>query len=182
MIATATVTEFSVLRRCLRCGLTKPVDQFHLRRTRGDGLQTRCKKCVSQVHREWRERTGYSCVRPVCPSCKCLKKNPKAGYCGDCTKARNLVPARRRAIQERYFRTTYGIDYWDWALLFNSQDGKCAGCGARLRFDETTCVDHAHETGRVRGLLCRDCNLCLGNVRDNPGTLKRLVAYLEGPP
>ncbi len=47
--------------------------------------------------------------------------------------------------------------------LLNNQDGKCAIC--KYSWEENTenmCVDHDHETGKVRGLLCRSCNLKLG--------------------
>jgi hypothetical protein len=59
------------------------------------------------------------------------------------------------------------------------QEHKCPGCergekenGKRLA------VDHDHETGAVRGLLCSDCNLVLGLARDDWNVLKNLIDYL----
>lgn len=54
--------------------------------------------------------------------------------------------------------------------------GECATCGSVERL----CIDHDHATGRVRGLLCNDCNLSLGYAKDSIETLKNLIKYLEG--
>jgi len=57
------------------------------------------------------------------------------------------------------------------------QQRSCAGC--LLPIDRSAHLDHDHETGRIRGLLCPPCNLALGQLRDNPATLRRLMAYLD---
>lgn len=65
--------------------------------------------------------------------------------------------------------------------LLNSQKNKCAIC--KNPFDESerakmALVDHDHSTGRIRGLLCRDCNVALGTFKDNIGYLSRAIQYL----
>jgi hypothetical protein len=72
----------------------------------------------------------------------------------------------------------FGLSLEDYERRLDAQDGGCAGCGARPG-DGVLAVDHDHATGRVRGLLCRGCNVALGQVRDAPETLRRLAAYLE---
>lgn len=66
--------------------------------------------------------------------------------------------------------------------LMSKQKGKCAIC--KCEFSETDralipCVDHDHQTGAVRGLLCFNCNTVLGKVKDSPQILKRAISYLE---
>ncbi len=73
-------------------------------------------------------------------------------------------------------RKLYGIDDADWQGLLEAQDGRCGICGEQP--GHTLCVDHDHVTGRVRGLLCRECNHMLGNARDNIATLHAAVSYL----
>lgn len=59
-----------------------------------------------------------------------------------------------------------------------AQGGKCLLC---RRADEKLVVDHCHETGRVRGLLCTPCNNFLGWVEGSPGIMERAAAYLSQP-
>lgn len=56
-----------------------------------------------------------------------------------------------------------------------AQGFKCAICGER----ETKHVDHCHDSGRLREILCVGCNLGLGGFRDNPEFLSKAIAYLR---
>jgi len=64
--------------------------------------------------------------------------------------------------------------------MFQEQNGVCAICGCKGdgRW-KTLCVDHNHDTGNVRGLLCRSCNTALGQMKDDPSLLRNAVLYLE---
>jgi hypothetical protein len=79
----------------------------------------------------------------------------------------------------------YGITYEFYLALYQAQGGKCYIC-RRQPGKKRLAVDHNHETGEVRGLLCPGsdfgCNAMLGYIRDNVDTARRMVAYLEDPP
>lgn len=81
-------------------------------------------------------------------------------------------------LREYYLRNKYGLEPDDTAALLAAQDGACPGCLNPLGEGHAIHVDHCHDTGRVRGLLCRGCNLAIGNAGDDPGRLQRLVDYL----
>ena len=70
----------------------------------------------------------------------------------------------------------YPITVYQQRLLRKAQHGKCACCG---EVREYLVVDHCHESGYVRGLLCQGCNQGLGFFRDNPQILRAAAAYLE---
>lgn len=72
----------------------------------------------------------------------------------------------------------YGLTPVDYAALLAAQGGVCALCGSTQ--GRRLVVDHCHETGRVRGLLCTACNGALGKLGDTPEALLRVVAYLRG--
>ncbi len=69
----------------------------------------------------------------------------------------------------------YGLELADWDAMFEQQQGKCAACGEKAKLQ----IDHDHATGKVRSLLCSDCNTALGRVRESPVRLRLLIAYLE---
>lgn len=76
-------------------------------------------------------------------------------------------------------RSEYGITPEEYQALSESQGHVCAICGnPDLKYDNLA-VDHCHDTGRVRGLLCRLCNTGLGALGDKPEGLKKALAYLE---
>jgi len=72
-----------------------------------------------------------------------------------------------------------GISAHDWANAWHAQKGLCCGCKTLMDMGQKTHMDHCHTTGIFRGLLCSDCNVAIGILRDSPETLRRLAAYLE---
>lgn len=69
----------------------------------------------------------------------------------------------------------YGITNAEWDRIFDSQGGLCAICLVKPPVD----VDHHHGTGKVRGLLCRGCNVGLGQLGDTEEGLLRAIEYLR---
>lgn len=67
--------------------------------------------------------------------------------------------------------------------LWAEQDGKCLVCEVSLeprgRTSNAACVDHNHDTGEVRGLLCRGCNHGIGCLKDDPKVLEAAARYLR---
>lgn len=85
--------------------------------------------------------------------------------------------SQERALK---YRTRYGITIEDYETLSQQQDGRCALCGGLPRGTKRLHVDHCHETGRVRGLLCIGCNRALGALGDSPEGLARALTYVTG--
>lgn len=75
--------------------------------------------------------------------------------------------------RDRQYQKRYGITLADYDKMFKAQDGKCKICKSEQagRFGQHFAVDHCHETGIVRGLLCIKCNARLGWFEAN----KKLV-------
>jgi hypothetical protein len=75
----------------------------------------------------------------------------------------------------------FGITLDEFNKLFEIQNGKCAICGYSDLSDKNffPVVDHTHETGKVRGLLCMNCNMGLGKFKDNPEFLRSAINYLR---
>lgn len=100
-------------------------------------------------------------------------------------KAKNERNYERLKINRRnsQLRILYGITHADYEALLESQGGACAICGAtspRKTNKKHFSVDHCHDTGKVRGILCDPCNNGLGRFNDDPQLLRSALEYLEG--
>jgi hypothetical protein len=73
----------------------------------------------------------------------------------------------------------YGITVEQYDEMLATQSGVCAICAKTCATGRALAVDHCHETGKVRGLLCARCNPMLGFANDNIDVLKAAIAYLE---
>jgi len=79
----------------------------------------------------------------------------------------------------------YGMTAEEYDNLFELQGRVCAICGEPETAKHQSgnikrlCVDHDHETGKIRGLLCHRCNLGIGMLKDSPRILSSAIAYLE---
>lgn len=87
--------------------------------------------------------------------------------------------------RERRMRHRYGIGPDEYDAMFEQQRGLCAVCGeppdetnTRAHWGGKLCVDHDHDTGQVRGLLCNDCNLAVGYGK-SPDNLRAAADYLQ---
>ena len=96
---------------------------------------------------------------------------------------RNIDNARRRRRRaadpdhrDKRRAQSHGLSLQDYRAMRERQKNVCGICKTP---GKPLCVDHCHATGKVRGLLCRDCNLGLGNYKDNPVFTRAATAYLE---
>lgn len=82
--------------------------------------------------------------------------------------------------RQSYFdKLRYGLTPERRAELLAEQDGGCGICRGPLDGKRRGHVDHDHESGAVRGLLCHRCNTAIGLLREDPNTLRAAIAYLE---
>jgi hypothetical protein len=80
-----------------------------------------------------------------------------------------------RARKNREFKREYGITLEEYERLCVEQGGKCAICGT---VPKTLYVDHDHQTKKFRGLVCMQCNLGIGYLKDNPNIVGHALTYL----
>ena len=95
------------------------------------------------------------------------------------------IPSWTYEAKRNYnLKKKYGIDLEIYKNMLLEQKGVCKICGLpetaiiRGRI-AALAVDHCHETGKVRGLLCMNCNRMLGNAKDSTANLLNAIKYLE---
>jgi len=105
-------------------------------------------------------------------------------YCKECIAKRNKDrrKADPRKQEDCRLRKAYGITLEEYEQMVEDRNGLCDGCkeAPASGYNKGLYVDHCHETGKVRGILCQQCNTALGMVRDRVETLHNLIAYLRG--
>ncbi len=84
----------------------------------------------------------------------------------------------RRLASLRYTLKQYGLTLEEYEGMVAEQNGLCAICRHVCSTGQRLCVDHDHSTGRVRGLLCRSCNIAIGKLGDDPDLVRRALEYL----
>ena len=137
------------MKTCSKCKQIKPITAFYKRGEAKGGYKSACKVC--------------------------LKENP------ECKAARNKVwaaknPGRYKEIQ---LKRKFGISLDEYKQMLTNQQERCAIC----RIDQSElkrqlAVDHCHQTGKIRGLLCDTCNIGLGSFKDSVLNLSSAVQYL----
>ena len=143
-------------KTCSKCGVTKTFAEFSLSReateTRNAVYRSHCKECQATAARQW------------------FADNPE----------RANENRRRWNLQN-----TYGLTVAEYNALLREQGGVCAVCGkdeqnTRRRTGKQLrlAVDHCHDTGAVRGLLCLKCNRAIGLLDDDPVLMRKATSYL----
>ena len=186
------------MKRCSRCQVTKPLDAFYRSSQSPDGRQGHCKACNRDGLRERAARRPRKLRKRVeappgfkhCPGCKQIKPleafcnnrssgDGKAFYCKECHNARGSESRQRLYGGTRHYHLMrrYGVGDAEVAAMIEAQGGVCLICKGPL---DRPHVDHDHVTGKVRGVLCFNCNAGLGKFRDNVEIVERALAYLRG--
>lgn len=150
--------DTSIVKRCSTCQTEKPRGEFHKNKTTFDGLQNRCKACSLIAARAQYARVG----RP-----------------DNAARSREWRANNPRLAKDHKLKSVYGIELGWYEKTLATQEGRCAICettnpGGRGDFH----VDHCHDTGTVRRLLCANCNVGIGHFKHSVELLQKAIAYL----
>jgi hypothetical protein len=109
-------------------------------------------------------------------------KTGLANECKACKKvrAKNYYHSNTDKWRDKHYSAAYNLSIEEYVLLLAKQEGKCAICKCTESRDGTRfAVDHCHDTGKVRGLLCRPCNSAIGFLKDDYHNALAAARYLE---
>ncbi len=82
--------------------------------------------------------------------------------------------------RNRHYKRTYGITVDDYNRMFEEQQGVCKICSLPANHNSNhLCIDHDHDTGQVRALLCDTCNRGLGYFKDDSRLIEKAAEYLR---
>jgi hypothetical protein len=184
---------------CRDCGEARPVGEFTRDRSRPDGLSFYCKVHArrrllrSKDARQGPPKSRHKRAVEVpdghkwCPDCGLVKPlqdfvrntsqpSGRAPYCKPCHNVRGKASKDKVGGSRTYhLKRRYGITAEEVDEMLEAQGGLCAIC----RTEPAAHVDHDHDTGEVRELLCFNCNGGLGQFKDDPEVLRAAASYVE---
>ncbi len=172
-------------KQCTLCKEVKSRAEFYKTKWNRDGYFVHCKVCARRRLREQRVLRAKLNYRPpppgfqkMCPFCKETK--PAERFCRAIRESDGLQTYCKDCKSYFCRLKRYGLLLGEFEKILDSQGGRCAICNKDLDVDRRNRhLDHCHETGAIRGILCRGCNNGLGSFQDNPEILEKAAIYLR---
>ena len=157
-----------MMKTCTKCGENKPATlEYFFRDTKTkDNLCCQCKTCRTKAVLAYREtKRGQEIYKKI-------------------YKKQNQSKSGKLNSRKSHLKTHYSITLEQYDEMFKEQNGICIICGkpeTRTLYNTIThlVVDHNHETGKIRGLLCHNCNILIGCAKDNITMLQSAINYLH---
>lgn len=139
------------MKWCYKCREIKDLSEFYVAKRNANGVQSFCKSCARDISSSWRSR--------------------------------NRTVNRRYGLNWR-LKYKFNMSLDEYNVLLETQEHKCAICGrpemvTRNGIPKMMCIDHDHDTGKVRGLLCNNCNRGIGLIGEDPDWLQKAINYLS---
>jgi hypothetical protein len=167
------MSDLDVGEKCPACKRILPTSAFAANKSKLDGLRDPCRECGAAACRRRREAQGRTARRSGLPERHkhCLGRDEAKPWSewhrnatasdGPASRCQACSAAKRRSDHSK---RQYGITEAECDELIASRRGVCCICPSA----PATHVDHRHNTGRVRGVLCFSCNAALGQFRIGP--------------
>jgi hypothetical protein len=169
-------------KTCSKCNQDKDIDLFPPRKGGRYGTHSWCQDCFREYKKKYWEKNR-----------DLLSAKRKASYEAD--------PGRYKKQMKEYYHKSdkvewaykswssklqreYGMTVEQYEIMLSEQGGLCKICGreeTHRHFGKPVrmAVDHCHETGVVRGLLCRNCNVAIGLLGHSVSRLEKAICYLQ---
>lgn len=158
-------------KTCSKCGIHKTLEEFHVDRRSPDGRQSSCKACRKAASEARKERKKKYDQQRYAAQKEKVKRAVRKWQSNNPEKVQQYK--LKNALSRRYSLTVE-----EYQELLISQGGVCAICGGSDE-QQAFVVDHDHNTGQVRGILCHRCNCMLGFGRDDTTILQAGIEYLK---
>lgn len=173
-----------VTKICSKCKKEKYISEFSKHIKGRNGIRPDCKKCNAEYSAErWKDPKVRERINAY-------EKEYRESACGSLirkaySKSYSAKPEVKERTRAHWFRTEYGITLEQYKEMYFRQNGNCLICGEHFeeRGDNkltTLHIDHDHESGQVRGLLCHNCNSGIGYLKEDVSLLQKAMNYLRG--
>lgn len=183
---------------CSKCQTIKPYSDYAPHNTCRGGVNSICRSCERERRRariaamsedeyqQWRKRRNVDKRRyNATPRAKAKRKAHYEARKNSEWYLKYKETTLKKYSRANYLKVTFNITVADYDRMVSSQNNHCAACGCAPDSENSGCkygileVDHDHQTGKIRGLLCGRCNRGLGQFQDSVIRLEQAVTYLR---
>lgn len=170
------IEDMPTMKKCGDCKKVLSKDNFYKNKQTKDGLDFYCRRCQSEKKKKQREESSELVEKH--------RENGREWYVinKEYKKAQNKEWRENNISKFRNInlKRRFGITLEEYDSILNKQKDCCAICGIHKdEFSYQMVVDHSHTTGKVRGVLCRKCNLGIGHLNDDISLLEKSIEYLN---
>jgi len=144
------------MKTCSKCKTIQPLNEFHKSCSHKDGVNPQCRTCFNKKRRDTNRED---------------KK--------DLERAKKWYTSNKEKVRSKQIERKYGITYENYLLLIEDQNNKCAICCKIMNGKREPAIDHCHDTGQVRQLLCSNCNAAIGLLQDDPIIIEKAAQYVS---
>jgi hypothetical protein len=179
-------SDFPSSKVCVRCHIEKPISEFTKRPTCRDGYDTTCKSCKSELtkiyyatHKDYvskKYKEYYAKNKELL--LKKGKEYREANKQQEDDYHKKYYQEHKVEEKARSTKKLYGLEYTDYLAMLENQNGVCAICH-EAPDKRNLNIDHNHETGEIRGLLCIKCNRAIGLMKDDINLFQSAIEYLQ---
>lgn len=146
-------------KKCTKCNLVKSNNEFYWHKTT-NRYNSECKECTKKAVKKYREIHKEKIIE-----------------------IRNRYKEKRKKIRYKvdrksYLKSKYKITEEQYKIMYNQQNGLCLICNKYVEYPKL-CIDHSHKNNKIRGLICRKCNLGIGIFEENIENLQKAIIYLR---
>jgi len=176
------------MKKCSVCKNRYPIEEYRKDSSRKDGLHTTCNKCNSEIQRRWYLKNKEKAKKKANETYNLNKDKISFKRKLD----RKLNPDKYKQAAKKRYNPLKSKEYsWknagivDMSIeryneLLDKQNHKCAICTEpSINFKKALAVDHNHKTGKVRGILCDNCNRALGYLKESEEIIINLLNYVK---
>jgi len=166
-------------KRCPRCKLEMVIDSFPRNRSKKSGYGCWCKKCENESSKKYQSENKEKC-KEAWARYRIKHREKRLEYCREYRKNNpEKFKEYDKIGNQKKRQKLYGISPEQFDTLLENQGDRCIVCSTNSPGKKGWCVDHCHETGRIRGILCGKCNMGIGLFDDSTEILKKVISYLE---
>ena len=159
------------MKVCSKCGEEK--ESFYKDKNAAGGIRSSCRDCDIKKSSNWNKNNS---IGHTLHQKRWREDNRQASR----DQRNNYVKNSPLSVKSTNLKSSYGISLDQYNEMLIKQDYKCAICEKHVSsLKRDLCVDHCHDSLKIRGLLCSTCNTGIGMLGDKSPTVIRAVEYLK---